>query len=523
MTALTGTPDHTRTAGVLLHPTSLPGPYGVGDLGPAARAWVDRLAAAGQTWWQVLPLNPPGAGDSPYQAFSAFAGAPLLVAPDDLVADGLLARDDLTGADTLPADRVDYPRAVAFKGGLLARAWERFRDGAGRHLRADFDAFTTRQSAWLDDYALFMAIKDATPGRDWAEWPEDVVARQPAALQRARRELADGFNRHRFAQFLFARQLAALREHARGRGVRLLGDLPIFISPESADVWANPHLFRLGPDHRPTVVAGVPPDYFSVTGQRWGNPHYDWEAMRADGYAWWVARLKATLAQVDAVRLDHFRGFEAYWEIPADRPTAIDGRWVEGPGAELLDALRAGLGGLPLIAEDLGVITPAVDALRGDFGLPGMRVLQFAFGGAVEDRFLPHMFDRNLVAYTGTHDNDTTRGWYDALTPAEAAAFHRYAPDAGRDPVWALVRLAWASVADTAIAPVQDVLGLGTEARMNVPGTPVGNWAWRVTDEILDPAAFERLGEMTETYRRRPSEGVSGFPESTPDPPESLV
>lgn len=495
-----------RTAGVLLHPTSLPGPFGVGDLGPAARAWVDLLARSGQTWWQVLPLNPPGAGDSPYSAFSAFAGNPLLVSPDDLMADGLLRGDELAAAH-LPAGPVNYPLAAAAKDRLLGLAWERFRDGAAPELRIEYTKFAA-SAGWLEDYALFTALKQTLPVGVWTDWPADIVARDPDALSRARAELADPIGRERFAQFVFARQLAALRTYAAARGVQLLGDMPIFISGDSADVWANPHLFDLDADRRPRFVAGVPPDYFSATGQRWGNPQYNWDAMRADGYSWWAARLRAALGQVDAVRLDHFRGFEAFWEIPAQCPTAIEGRWVKGPGAELLTAVRDALGGLPLVAEDLGVITPEVDELREQFALPGMRIIQFAFGGAVEARFLPHAFDRSVVAYTGTHDNDTTRGWYAGLVPAEITALERYTPEAKADPVWALIRLALASVAETAIVPLQDVLDLGTEARMNTPGT-VGpwNWSWRVTAAQLDPAAFDRLAALTATYGRSATVG----------------
>ena len=497
-----------RTAGVLLHPTSLPGPFGIGDLGPAARAWVDRLAAAGQTWWQVLPLNPPGAGHSPYSALSAFAGNPLLVSPDDLAADGLVTADELAAAH-LPAGRVDYPRATAAKAALLAKAWERFREVPAR--RAELEAFAATHD-WLNDYALFVAIKESQPPGSWTDWPRDLVARDPAALAGAGRDLADAVDRERFAQFVFFRQLAALRRYAAARGVKLLGDMPIFLSADSAEVWAKQHLFQLDAHGRPTVVAGVPPDYFAATGQRWGNPHYDWAAMARDGFAWWVARARAALAQVDAVRIDHFRGFEAYWEVPASCPTALEGRWVKAPGRALFGALRVALGEsdpLPFVAEDLGIITPAVDELRTRFGLPGIRVMQFAFGGAVEERFLPHLYDSNVVACTGTHDNDTTRGWYDTLTPAEVAAFHRYAPEAARDPVWALTRLTWASVADTAIAPLQDVLALGSDARMNVPGTPTDNWTWRVTEDQLAHDHFDRFGELTTTYGR--STGARAF------------
>ena len=496
-------PPRARTSGALLHPTSLPGPYGIGDLGPAARRWVDDLARAQQTWWQMLPLAPPGAGNSPYQAYSAFAGNPALISPDDLLADGLLNRTDLAGA-AFPPGRVDFERVTRFKDQLLARTWANFNQGMGPALRQPFAEFRAAQSAWLEDFALFMALREARPNVSYADWPAPLLMREPAAVNQARRDLADAVGRHQFAQFLFARQLDALRRHARARGVKLVGDLPIFVSPDSADVWAGPHLFRLDGRRRPTVVAGVPPDYFSKTGQRWGNPHYDWEAMRRDGFAWWKARMRAALAQADLVRVDHFRGFEAAWEVPADEPTAINGRWVPGPGAEVFAALRADLGGLPVIAEDLGEITPEVDALRERLGLPGMRILQFAFGGAVEERFLPHTYDRHCVAYTGTHDNDTTRGWYEALQPNEREAIHRYAPEATADPVWALMRLAWASVADWAIAPVQDVLDLGTDARMNVPGVADGNWGWRLDEGMLTAGHLDRLAELTTTYGRQP-------------------
>ena len=486
-----------------MHPTSLPGPYGIGDLGPAARQWVDDLARARQTWWQMLPLAPPGAGDSPYQAFSAFAGNPHLISPDDLLADGLLSSNDLIGSE-FPTGRVDYGRAGAFKNRLIAHAWKNFNGGAAPTIREPFAAFGVAEAAWLDDYALFMAIKEAHPEGSYTEWPAPLLMRQPGALAQVRHELAEAIGRHRFAQFLFARQLAVLRAHAADRGVKLIGDLPIFISPDSADVWANPHLFRLDERRRPTVIAGVPPDYFSKTGQRWGNPHYNWDAMRADGFAWWKARIRAMLAQADLVRIDHFRGFEAAWEVPADEPTALNGHWVPGPGAELFEALRADLGGLPVIAEDLGVITPAVDELRMRFGLPGMRIVQFAFGGAVEERFLPHTYDHNCVAYTGTHDNDTTRGWYESLTTTERANLHRYAPETKADPIWGMLRLTWGTVADLAIAPVQDVLDLGTEARMNVPGTPSGNWVWQLKEGMLTPDRLDRLAELTTTYGRQP-------------------
>jgi 4-alpha-glucanotransferase len=490
-----------RSAGVILHPTSLPGPYGIGDLGPAASAWVDALVRARQTWWQVLPLGPTGYGDSPYQCFSAFAGNPYLISPDLLVWDGLLQPADL-GEVRFPDAHVEYGPVIAFKRRLLDRAWNHFQTGAGPALRPLFEAFCEQQATWLEDFALFLALKDAHGGGSWLDWPAELVHREPAALARARQELANDIGRHQFSQFLFFHQWGGLKRYANRRGIRLIGDLPIFVAADSADVWANPELFLLDEQRRPAVVAGVPPDYFSATGQLWGNPLYDWPALKRTGYAWWVARLRATLGQVDLVRLDHFRGFEAYWEIPPNRPTAEVGRWVPGPGADLFVTLREALGGLPLLAEDLGVITPEVEALREQFRLPGMRVLQFAFGGAAEDRFLPHNYDHHTVVYTGTHDNDTTRGWSESLTETEARFLCRYAPGVDAEISWGLIRLAWASVADYALAPLQDVLSLGTAARMNLPGRPAGNWRWRFTEGMLTDAVLARLADLTEVYAR---------------------
>ncbi len=498
----TPTPTSPRSAGLLFHPTSLPGPFGIGDLGPQAYQWVDALAYAQQTWWQILPLGPTGYGDSPYQCFSAFAGNPYLVSPERLLEEGLLQRADLAAA-SFPAERVDYGPVIEFKIRLLARAWEAFKAGAAPGLRAEFEAFCAEQAAWLDDYALFMALKDAHGGVSWLEWDGPARRREAAALARARTERADTLSQHQFRQFLFFRQWRALKQYANAKGVRLIGDVPIFVSSDSSDVWASPELFRLDAERRPTVVAGVPPDYFSKTGQLWGNPQYDWAALQRSGYAWWIARLRATLAQVDLIRIDHFRGFEAFWEIPAGQPTAEVGQWVKGPEADLFVAMEAALGSpLPLIAEDLGIITPEVDALRERFELPGMRVLQFAFGGATEDRFLPHNYERNTVVYTGTHDNDTTRGWYAQISEHERDFVRRYLGRDGSDIAWDLIRLAWASVADYAVAPLQDVLDLGTAARMNLPGSASGNWTWRLREGQLKRATLDRLGELTELYSR---------------------
>ncbi|HEY1378797.1 MAG TPA: 4-alpha-glucanotransferase [Gemmataceae bacterium] len=492
-----------RSAGILLHPTSLPGRYGIGDLGPVAHAWVETLARHQQTWWQILPLGPTGYGDSPYQSYSAFAGSPNLISPDLLARDGLIAPSDLANVH-FPPGKVDFDNVTKFKHWLLDRAWQAFGRGAGGQLRGPFEQFKREEAHWLDDYALFMAIKHAHGGRSWDEWPAELVRREPAALDRARRELVDAVGTQQFRQFLFFRQWRGLREHAHRLGVKLFGDAPIFVAADSADVWAHPEQFLLDADRRPKVVAGVPPDYFSATGQLWGNPLYDWGRMKAEGYAWWIARIRANLRQVDLVRLDHFRGFEAAWHIPAGAPTAQKGEWVKGPAGDLLAALRQALGGLPLVAEDLGLISKEVHALRDQFGLPGMYILQFAYGGAVEFRFLPHNHVRNAAVYTGTHDNDTTFGWWQHITEGERQFFRRYDPHADEDPVWQLIRTAWASVADFAIVPMQDVLTLGSEARMNVPGTPSGNWTWRMTDEQMATPAWARLADLTELYYRQP-------------------
>lgn len=490
-----------RSAGLLLHPTSLPGPYGIGDLGPAVYAWIDALVHARQKWWQLLPLGPTGFGDSPYQCFSAFAGNPFLVSPQFLVQDGLIHHSDLEMV-RFPADHVDYGPVIAFKNRLLSRAWDAFQAGRGPSLRHAFDAFCTSKAGWLDDYAMFMALKDAQGGRSWHDWADDLRLRNSGALERARKELAGPISSHKFRQFLFFRQWQGVKTYAHQRGIRLIGDIPIFVSSDSADVWANSQLFCLDRDRRPTVVAGVPPDYFSATGQLWGNPLYDWNAAAAGGYAWWIARLKATLELVDVIRLDHFRGFEAYWEVPAGQPTAVNGRWVKGPGIPLLESLREALDGLPLIAEDLGLITPEVEALRDAFELPGMRILQFAFGDSAENPYLPHNYARRTVAYTGTHDNDTTRGWYATISEKERDQVRRYLARDGSDIAWDLLRLAWASVADFAIAPLQDILNLGTEARMNLPGRPSGNWGWRYTPSQLTPWVLDRLAELTVMFGR---------------------
>ncbi len=493
-----------RSAGILLHPTSLPGPFGIGDLGSAAFLWVDSLARARQTWWQILPLGPTGYGDSPYQCFSAFAGNPYLISPEFLARDGLLKPPDLT-APHFPAEHVDFGPVIKFKVRLLGRAWDNFKANAAPALKPQFEEFCAQEARWLDDYALFMALKDAHGGKSWLDWPRDLVIRQSGALDRARRQNGDAIRLHKFRQFLFFKQWRELKRYANSHGIKLIGDVPIFVSSDSADVWANPDLFQLDEHRKPRCVAGVPPDYFSATGQLWGNPLYDWPKLKLSGYAWWVARIRAMLEQVDLVRLDHFRGFESYWEVAAGQPTAQFGHWAKGPGDDFFDVLRRELGGLPMVAEDLGMITDAVGELRDRQGLAGMRILQFAFDNDAADRFLPHNYETTkTMVYTGTHDNDTTRGWYSSLPDHRKDFVRRYLARDGHDISWDLIRLAWSSVADYALAPLQDVLDLGTETRMNLPGRATGNWGWRFRQEQLHDGLLDRLREQTEIYNRTP-------------------
>jgi 4-alpha-glucanotransferase len=501
-----------RASGVLLHVTSLPSPYGIGDVGPAAVAWVDRLHDAGQRWWQALPLGPTGYGDSPYQALSSFAGNPLLISPDWLIEDELVRPADCAGAAFSPT-AVDFDAVTRFKYPLLETAWKNFRAGARPDLRPDFERFVEEQAHWLDDYALFRALKARYDGASYLDWPDDLIRRVPAGLEQARRELTSQLDRVRFVQFVLFRQGARLKAHANATGVRLIGDLPFYVSPDSSDVWANPELFLLDASHRPRVVGGVPPDYFSAQGQRWGNPIYDWDALAARGYRWCIDRMRALLAYVDGIRLDHFRAFAAAWHIPAEAPTAQSGRWMPGPGAGFFGTVDKDLGGLPFVAEDLGTITPDVSALRDGFHIPGTRVLQFAFDGHADNPYLPHNYVANTVVYTGTHDNPTTRGWYEDLPDAERGNLWRYVKRAAgtdAEAAPALLDLAWSSVAALAIAPLQDVLNLGKEARMNRPGSAQGNWRWRVTDDQLSGSALESLHDLTRaTARTEPAVAVT--------------
>ena len=488
-----------RHAGILLHPTSLPGRYGIGDMGDELIAFLDWVRSAGLTIWQVLPLNPPGFGNSPYGCLSSYAGNPLLISPDRLVRDGLL---DDAPSRRFPDDHVDFERVTAFKMDLLRRSWAHFdANGSDEHRQA-LSAFE-RDNKWLPDWALFAALKEREKGTTWTSWPAPLAARDRDAITAARRELADQVRFHKYVQWLFFKQWAAVREAAYTRGIRIIGDVPIYTAGDSADVWANRNIFQLDERGEPTVVAGVPPDYFSETGQRWGNPLYRWDLLREQRYRWWVSRFRAALRFADILRVDHFRGFAAYWEIPASEPTAIHGRWVPGPGKGLFDAVRNALGDLPLIAEDLGFITPEVIELRVAIGVPGMKVLQFAFG-QIDSPHLPHRHDPLTVVYSGTHDNDTARGWFESATDEERALAKEYLGlTSADDAPGALTRAAFESVAQTAVVPVQDVLGLGSDARMNRPGDSEANWSWRLRAGALTAAHAERLKRLCEITGRR--------------------
>lgn len=494
-----------RTSGVLVHPTSFPSAWGIGDLGSAAYQWIDFLVEAGQQLWQVMPLGPTGYGDSPYQSFSSFAGNPLLISPDLLLEEGLLTVADVQDLPSFSDQSVDYGAVIPYKRQLLQRAFDNFTKTASADMRSAFDTFRARHAAWLDTYAMFAALKDSHGGAAWNSWPQKLRERDPMALQQALvGEVAEGYLFHAFCQWLFDRQWVNLRTYANDHGIKIIGDIPIFVAYDSADVWANPELFYLDSDSNPTVIAGVPPDYFSVTGQRWGNPLFRWDVLARQGYAWWINRVSAVLRLVDIVRIDHFRGFAAYWEVPAEEETAINGRWVPGPGAALFTALEQALGKLPIIAEDLGVITPDVEEIRDSFAFPGMKLLQFGFGGTGEDPYLPHNHIKNCVVYTGTHDNDTTVGWWNACSQQERIFTQMYLGRDGHDIAWDMIRVAWASVADTAIVPMQDLYSLGTEARMNMPGRLGGNWGWRYTPDMLHEDVAKRLYTLTAIYDRLP-------------------
>ena len=486
-----------RASGILLHPTSFPGAGGIGELGSAAYRFVDWLHAAGQQLWQILPLNPTGYGDSPYASPSAFAGNPLLISLERLAADGLIDLHELENAPAFNAEMVDFGPVIEWKSELLRRAYQTFAGASSSNLRTEWQTFCRQQAQWLDDYALYRAISDTQGGAAWNSWPAELAQRHDAALAQARQDLAESINQQRFCQFLFFRQWQALKGYANAHGVRIIGDIPIFVAYDSADVWANPELFQLDDAGNPLVVAGVPPDYFSATGQLWGNPHYRWDVLAKQGYRWWIDRLRATLQTVDIIRIDHFRGFESAWAIPAGDETAAGGHWVAGPGVDVFHAIRSELGEAPIIAEDLGLITPEVNALREATGLPGMKVLHFAWDGDPANSYLPHNYERNCVVYSGTHDNDTTKGWFASASQRDRDLVQTYLGGTGDDIAWDFIRLALTSAANSAIVPLQDVMSLGTEARLNLPGRPTGNWGWRYRAGMLTDGMAQGLRNLT--------------------------
>ncbi len=493
-----------RCAGVLLHPTSLPGPYGIGDLGAGARAFIDWMAEAQMSVWQMLPLVPPGAAESPYASPSAMAGNPWLIDPQALVDDGLLTAEEAQAPPFLRRDKVDFDVVKRWKQPLVEQAADRLARNTAHPLHREFREWLGA-NPWAMDAALFLSLRAHLDHQAWWQWPDDLRTRQPDALAKARKDLAPEVDRTLALQFLFDHQLGRLRRYAHAKGIRLFGDVPIYVDGDSADTWASPHLFQMGANGRPDHVAGVPPDYFSETGQLWGNPLYDWDAMAKDGYRWWIQRLKRVLAQTDLVRIDHFRGFSAYWSIPADAEDARAGKWLPGPGLPLFQALRAALGDLPLVAEDLGVVDDDLVQLREAAGLPGMLVLQFAWGEDAMNPFLPHNHLTHRVVYTGTHDNDTVLGWWQGSSEKARDHVRRYYGIDGHDISWSMVRSALASVAHTAIVPLQDLLGLDSQARMNTPGVAEGNWTWRFTIDALTPERAARLAGLANLYDRIPA------------------
>ncbi len=490
-----------RSSGILLHPTSFPSADGIGDLGPQAYYWVDFLKNAGCSIWQTLPLGPTGYGDSPYQCFSAFAGNPYLVSSIILLDEGLLSSSDLADRPTFPGTGIDYGAAIQWKLKILDRAYENFKK-KDSPIHDEFKSFIEENNDWLSDFAAFMAIKEVQNGVRWTEWPKELKRSDSVGVMEFVSDHTDLITRHEFRQFLFFRQWQNLKKYANDKGITVIGDIPIFVSMDSSDVWSNPDLFYLDGEGNPTVVAGVPPDYFSATGQLWGNPLYKWPVHEKTGFEWWIKRVKATLKLCDIIRLDHFRGFCGYWEVPAQNKTAENGRWVEGPGEAFLNAIQSSLGNLPLIAEDLGEITKDVANLRDEYNLPGMKILQFAFSDDARNLFLPSNYVKNCIAYSGTHDNDTTIGWYQTAPEKEKDFARRYFNTDGSNISWDMIREVWKSVAVYAIAPLQDFLCLGTEARMNYPGRPAGNWCYRFKSSDLTPDLAFRILDMNKTYNR---------------------
>lgn len=498
-----------RSSGILLHPTSLPGPHGSGDFGEVCRHFIEWLVVGGQRMWQVLPLEPTGFGNSPYMALSAFAGNPMLIGLDALIEKGWLSKNDIEPLPDFEQGRVDFVKVVPFRLRALRMAADRFFARQRGADASDFESFANNEKAWLDDFALFKSLEERFDGALWTEWDGDLAHRKPRSIELAARELDEDVRFWKFTQWLFYRQWNEVKTYAAERGIKIIGDIPIFVAEQSADVWAHPQLFHLDKHGRPTVVAGVPPDYFSATGQRWGNPLYRWDRLEKEDFHWWVERFRRTFRLVDVARIDHFRGFSEYWEIPAVEKTAVKGRWVKGPKGKLFRTVLQKLGKLPIIAEDLGLITPDVIALRNQFEFPGMKVLQFAFGEGPKNPFLPHNYESNCVVYTGTHDNDTTRGWFDSGSEHERAFATRYCGCSSQNITGELMRLASRSVADMAIFPFQDVLGLGTDGRMNFPGTTAGNWEWRFSWDQVGPEHALKMYDLAALYGRIPPDRLA--------------
>ncbi|MBD1936768.1 4-alpha-glucanotransferase [Microcoleus sp. FACHB-68] len=495
-----------RSSGILLHPTSFPSRFGIGDLGEEAHRFVDFLAEGRQTLWQVLPVGPTGYGNSPYMSYSALAGNPLLISPDRLRDDGLLTEEDFRDLPEFPEDRVDFEKVAQVKIPLLQKACENFKAHASEELQQEFRTFCESKVYWLNDYALFMAIKEAHAGDGWHTWDAGISQRHPEAIELWEKQLSDQVLFHKFTQFVFFRQWSAIKHYANERQIQIIGDIPIYVAHDSADVWAHPESFCLNQETgEPALMAGVPPDYFSVTGQLWGNPVYNWEYLQQNDFDWWVQRFKFMLDYVDIIRIDHFRGFESFWAVPEGETTAVNGEWVDAPGEAFFTVLNDKLGKLPVMAEDLGMITPEVKDLLDKFEFPGMKVLHFAFGGDADNPYLPFQYPHNSVVYTGTHDNDTTVGWFSQASEQEKESLSRYLGCTGNDGIhWDLIRLALSSVSTQAIIPLQDILGLGSDARMNFPSKAEGNWEWRYWHNALTDDLRDRLKSLTETYGRVP-------------------
>jgi 4-alpha-glucanotransferase len=494
-----------RSAGILLHPTSLPSRYGIGDLGKDAYRFIDFLAESKQKLWQILPLGPTSFGDSPYQCLSAFAGNPLLISFDKLIEDGFADETILNSLPDFPDDKVNYGDVIEYKFDVLQKAFNYFNNSNNENLKKLFAEFCEQEKDWLDDYALFVAIKDYFEGKPWNEWEPEISQRKKSAIEYFQNELAEEINYHKFIQFIFFKQWLELKSYANSKGIKIIGDLPIFVAFDSADVWVNRHLFEVSEDGKPLFIAGVPPDYFSPTGQRWGNPHYKWDVMQKDDYLWWRKRISSLLKTTDIIRIDHFRGFYNYWKIPGDAPTAETGEWVLGPGENFFSTLEKYFGKLPIIAEDLGILVPEVYELRDKFNFPGMKILQFAFGTNGEKKFLPHRYVRNCVVYTGSHDNDTTLGWWNSIQNDGTDTkefFMNYTGSDGSDVCKDLIRLAYSSIADIVIIPLQDFLRLGSEARMNFPGKPDGNWSWRFKWNQITNELKEEIKTFVEIFER---------------------